>query len=104
MGLLLGPVHTYQDLFENASSFICFGFSSTWRWRFQSQKTKLFEDALQSGSFRKRCFHVVVWTGENRAFENTDMTVSIYCISEHALSSLGIMRVHFACLFSFIKV
>ena len=37
-------------------------------------------------------------------FENADATVSIYCISEHALGSLGITRGHFACLFSFIEV
>ena len=37
-------------------------------------------------------------------FENADVTVSIYCISEHALGSLGITRGHFASLFSFIEV
>ena len=49
--VMLGPVHTYPDLFENASFFIRFGFPSTRRRRFQSPKTKLFENALQSGSF-----------------------------------------------------
>ena len=37
-------------------------------------------------------------------FENADVTASIYHLSEHALGSLGIMRGHFACLFSFIEV
>ena len=37
-------------------------------------------------------------------FENADVTVSIYCILEHAVGSLGMMRGHFACLFSFIEV
>ena len=37
-------------------------------------------------------------------FENADVTVSIYCISEHVLGSLGITRGHVACLFSFIEV
>ena len=37
-------------------------------------------------------------------FENADVTVSIYCISEHALGSLEITRGHFARLFSFIEV
>ena len=64
----LGPVHTYPDIFENASFFIRFGFPSTRRRRFQSPKTKLFESALQSGSFSKRRFPVLVWTGENGAF------------------------------------
>ena len=45
----LGPVHTYADIFENASFFIRFGISL--RLRFRSPKTKLFENALQSGSF-----------------------------------------------------
>ena len=48
---LLGPVHTYPDTFENASFFIRFGLASTRRRRFRSPKTKLFENALQSGSF-----------------------------------------------------
>ena len=34
-------------------------------------------------------------------FENTDVTASICHPSEHALGTLGIMRGHFACLFSF---
>ena len=37
-------------------------------------------------------------------FENADVTVSIYDVSEHALGSLGITRGHFACPFSFIEV
>ena len=37
-------------------------------------------------------------------FKNADVTVSIYCISEHALGPLGITRGHFGCLFSFIEV
>ena len=36
-------------------------------------------------------------------FENADVTVLIYCISEHALGALGITRGHFAGLFSFIE-
>ena len=37
-------------------------------------------------------------------FENTDVTASIYDVSEHAFGSLGITREHFACLFSSIEV
>ena len=46
-----GPIHTYPDLLENASFFIRFGFAFTRRRRFRSPKTKLFENALQIGSF-----------------------------------------------------
>ena len=42
--------------------------------------------------------------GETELFENADITVSIYCISEHVLGSLGITRGYFAFLFSFIEV
>ena len=45
-----------------------------------------------------------MWTGENGAFQNADVTASIYDVSEHAFGSLGITRGHFACLFSFIEV
>ena len=43
---------------------------------------------------------------QTELFENADMTISIYFLSllEHELGSLGIMRGHFACLFSFIEV
>ena len=94
----LGPVHKYPDLNKNASFFI------RWRRRFRSLKTKLFENALQSGSFRKRQIHVVVWTGDKGVFGNADVTVSINCIPEHALGSLGIKRGHSTCLLSFIDV
>ena len=36
-------------------------------------------------------------------FENTDVTVPIYDVSEHADGSLGIMQGYFDCLFSFVK-
>ena len=37
-------------------------------------------------------------------FENTDITASIYDVSEHAHGPLGITQGHFDCLFSFVKV
>ena len=37
-------------------------------------------------------------------FETADVTESVYCIFEHALSSLGIIRGHFSFLFSFMDV
>ena len=74
----LGPVHTYPDIFENASFFIRFGFPSTRRRRFQSPKTKL--------------------------FENANVKASIYDVSEYAHGSLGTTKGHFDCLFSFVEV
>ena len=68
-----------------------------------SPKTKLFENGLQSGSFRKRRFPGVVWTGETELFENADITASHHHPSEHALVSSGVRRGHVACLFSFIE-
>ena len=37
-------------------------------------------------------------------FENADVTISIYDVSEHAHGSLGITQGHFDCLFSFVEV
>ena len=47
----------YPDIFENAS-FYPFGLAST-RTAFSVTKNE---------AFRKRPFHIVVWTGENGAF------------------------------------
>ena len=88
-----GPVHTCPDIFENAS-FFRFGLASTRRRRFRSPETKLFENALQSGSF---------WV-KTELFENADVTASISVVSEHAHGSSGITQGHFDCLFSFVKV
>ena len=99
-----GPVHTYPDLFENASFLIRFGFASTRRRSFRSPKTKLFENALQNGSFENAVFQLSCGRVKTKLFENADVTESIYRQSEHALGSLGITRGHVACLFSFIEV
>ena len=68
MTIILGPVHTYADIFENGGFFLRFGVASTRKRRFRHAKTKVFENAPQSGGFRKRCFRVYVWTGENEGF------------------------------------
>ena len=65
---ILGPVHTYPDIFDNASFFYPFWVCVHTETVFSVTKTNLFENALQSRCFWKRRFHVVVWTGENRAF------------------------------------
>ena len=44
-----------------------------------------------------------MWTGENGAFRNSDVTASIYDVPEHAQGSLGITEGHFDYLFSFVK-
>ena len=58
-------------------------------------RVDLFENAV----FILSCGRV-----KTELFENADVTVSIYDVSEHALGSLGIKRGHFACPFSFIEV
>ena len=55
-----GPVHTYADIFENGGLFLRFGVASTRKRRFRHAKTEVFENALQSGGFRKRRFRVYV--------------------------------------------
>ena len=93
-----GPVHTYPDLFENASFLSVLGSRPHGDGVFSHRKRSFFENALQGGSFRKRRFPVLVWTCE--LFENADVTVLIYNPSEHALGSLGITWGHFVYLFS----
>ena len=44
------------------------------------------------------------WLDENGAFENADVSASIYEESEHAHGYLGITQGHFDCLLSFVKV
>ena len=63
-----GPVHTYADIFKNGGFFLRFGVASTRKRHFRHAKTEVFENALQSGGFRKRRFRVYVWTGENGGF------------------------------------
>ena len=53
-----GPVHTYADIFKNGGFFLRFGVASTRKRRFRHAKTEVFENALQSGGFRKRRFRV----------------------------------------------
>ena len=48
--------------------FLRFGVASTRKRRFRHAKTEVFENALQSGGFRKRRFRVYLWTGENEGF------------------------------------
>ena len=48
---VLGPVHTYADIFENGGFFLRFGVASTRKRRFRHAKTEVFENALQSGGF-----------------------------------------------------
>ena len=75
--------------------FIRVGLASTKRRHFPSQKMKFLKTVPQSGSFWKCCFPVVMQKGENRAFQNADITASIYNPSEHVLRSLGTMWGHF---------
>ena len=78
-----------------------FGLASTRRSRCRSPKTKLFENALQSGSFRKRCFHVVVWMGENGAFrKHWRHSIDLWRIRSYArIFGDHALQGHFDCLF-----
>ena len=55
---------------------------------------ELFENAVFTSSFGRV---------KREFFENADVTVSIYDVSEHAHGSLGIMQGHFHCLLSFVE-
>ena len=74
-----GPVHTMLDKFENATLLLRIRLPSTLICIKRSTKTELFENALQSGTIRKRYFFVLVWT-ENflcpQLFEYADVILS----------------------------
>ena len=97
INLFSDPVHTYPDLFENASFFIRFGFPSTRKRSFSKTLSRV--DLFDNAVFLFSCGRV-----KTELFENADVKASIYDVSEHVLGSLGITRGHFACLFSFIEV
>ena len=63
--------------FQNGGFFLRFGVASTRERRFRHAKTEVFENALQSGGFRKRRFRVYVWTGENGGFRGDNRVQSI---------------------------
>ena len=58
----------YTDILKTEAFFLHFGFASTRKRRFRHAKTEVFENAFQSGGFRKCCFCVYVWMGENEGF------------------------------------
>ena len=99
-----GPIHTYPDIFENASFFIRFGFASTRRRRFRPPKMELFENAPRVDLCENAVFMLSCGRVKTELFENADVTASIDDVSEHAHGSLGITQGHFDCLFSFVKV
>ena len=85
----------YPDIFESASFFYPFAL----RRRFRSPKKTLSRvDISENAVFMMSCGRV-----KTELFENADVTVSIYDVSEHAHGSLGITQGHFDSLFSFIK-
>ena len=100
----LGPVHTYPDIFENASFFIRFGLASTRRRRFRHQKRSFSKTLSRVDLFENAVFTLSCGRVKTELFENADVTASIYDVSEHAHGSLGITQGHFDCLFSFVEV
>ena len=55
-------------------------------------------DLFENAVFMLPCGRVKL-RGEKELFENADVTVSIYDVSEHAHGSLGIAQGHFDCSF-----
>ena len=55
-------------------------------------------DLFENAVFMLSCGRV-----KTELFENADVTVSIYDVSEYAHGYLGITQGHFDCLFSFVK-
>ena len=80
--LNLGPVHTYRDIFENGGFFLHFAVAFTRKRRFGQPKMEVFENALQSGDFRKRWFRVYVWTG--RKLRRDDRVKSVTMVKSNA--------------------
>ena len=64
------------DNSENAIIFIRSHLLYTLSRRFRCPKTQLFENALQSGTFWKRRFHVLVWKAKTEVFENADVSIT----------------------------
>ena len=56
-------------------------------------------DLFENAVFMLSCGRV-----KTELFENADVKVSIYDVSEHAHGSLGTTKGHFDCLFSFVEV
>ena len=99
-----GPVHTYPDLFENASFLSVLGSRPHGDGVFSHRKRSFSKTLSRVDRFENAVFLFSCRRVKTELFENADVTASIYDVSEHALGSLGITRGHFACLFSFIEV
>ena len=56
---------------------------------------KILQNTLRMDLFENTGFMLSCGRVETELFENADVTVSIYCISEHVLGSLGIKRGNF---------
>ena len=100
----LGPVHTYPDLFENASFLSILGSRPHGDGVFSHRKRSFSKTLSRVDLFENAVFLFSCGRVKTELFENADVKASIYDVSEHALGSLGITRGHFSCLFSFIEV
>ena len=59
---ILGHVHTYPEICENANFFLRIRLASTRIQRILRPYPEIFENALQSGNFFIRYEYVYVWT------------------------------------------
>ena len=98
----LRPVHTYPDLCENASSLSVLGSCPHGDGVFSYRKRSFSKTLSRVDLFENTVFMLSHGRVKTEVFENADVTVSIYCISEHALGSLGMTRRHYYYYYSFI--
>ena len=101
---VLGPVHTYPDLFENASFLSVLSSRPHEDCVFSHRKRSFSKTLSRLDLFENAVFMLSCGRVKTELFENADVTSSFYNVSEHALGSLGITQGHFDCLFSFVKV
>ena len=102
--MISGPVHTYPDLFEDATFLSVLGSRPNGDGLFSHRKRSFSKTLSNVDLFENAVFMLSCVRVKTELFQNADVTVSIYCTLEHALGSLGITRGHFACPFSFIEV
>ena len=102
--MILGFVHTYAETFENASFLSVLGYRPHGDGVFSRQKRSFSKTLSRVDLFENAVLMLSCGRVKMELFENDDVTASIHYVSEHAHGSLGIMRGHSACLFSFIEV
>ena len=89
--LVLGPVHSYPDIFEE-SFLSAFGLRSHREGVFGHRKRSFSKTLFRGDLFENVVFLLLCGRVKTELFENADSTASIFYVSEHVLGSLGITR------------